>query len=118
MGGISVYSATKHAVKGLTEALSVEFKRLGLRAADTLPGLINTPLITEETIARAAREGMWRICQPIEVAQVVWHAYHTDKIHWYVPPELLEFDQMATAQPEAVRDQITGDRVLETLESL
>ena len=39
------YSATKFAVKGLTEALSVEFERHGVRAADVLPGLIDTPLL-------------------------------------------------------------------------
>ena len=30
MPGIAVYSATKHAVKGLTEALSIEFKAYGI----------------------------------------------------------------------------------------
>ena len=32
MPGIAVYSATKHAVKGLTVALSIEFRRHGVRA--------------------------------------------------------------------------------------
>ncbi|MDP3635496.1 SDR family NAD(P)-dependent oxidoreductase, partial [Phenylobacterium sp.] len=36
MAGIAVYSATKHAVKGFTEALSVELKPFGVRVADTL----------------------------------------------------------------------------------
>ncbi len=45
MANIAVYSATKHAVKGLTEALAVEFAAHGVRAADTLPGVIDTPLI-------------------------------------------------------------------------
>jgi len=43
MAGIAVYSATKHAVKGFTEALSIEMKAHGVRVADTLPGLIDTP---------------------------------------------------------------------------
>ena len=38
-GGIAAYSATKHAVRGLTEALSVELHGKGVRAADVLPGL-------------------------------------------------------------------------------
>src|SRR6201996_5530636 len=46
MPGIAVYSATKHAVKGLTEALSVEWHRHGVRVADVLPGLIDTPILT------------------------------------------------------------------------
>lgn len=64
MAGIAVYSATKHAVKGFTEALSVEMKRHGVRVADTLPGLIDTPLLPPEAAARAPAEGMWRLISP------------------------------------------------------
>ncbi|MFZ5671138.1 MAG: SDR family oxidoreductase [Pseudomonadota bacterium] len=106
MANIAVYSATKHAVKGFTEALSVELKAAGVRVADTLPGLIDTPILPEEAKAGAPAEGMWRLIPPVEVAKAVWGAYHTDKIHWYVPPELEAFDQLQTAQPEAIRDQM------------
>ena len=106
MAGIAVYSATKHAVKGFTEALSVEMKAHGVRVADTLPGLIDTPILPEAAKVNADKEGMWRLIPPMEVAKVVWEAYHTDKIHWYVPPELAAFDALATASPEAVRDQM------------
>ena len=43
--GHSAYAATKFAVKGLTEALSVEFARHGVRVADVLPGLIDTNIL-------------------------------------------------------------------------
>lgn len=108
MAGIAVYSATKHAVKGFTEALSVEMKKHGVRVADTLPGLIDTPILPQEAKDKAPAEGMWRLIPPVEVAKAVWSAYHTDKIHWYVPAELHEFDQAATAAPEAVRDQMAA----------
>ena len=88
MPGIAVYSATKHAVKGLTEALSVEFKALGIRAADVLPGLIDTPILPPEAAQNAPSEGLFRLIPPSDVAQVVWQAYHSDKLHWYVPPEI------------------------------
>ena len=108
MPGIAVYSATKHAVKGLTEALAVEFRRLGIRAADTLPGLINTPIIPPEAAERAPKEGMFRLIQPEEVAEAAWNAYASDKIHWYVPPEIFELDKLATLTPEVARDQIAA----------
>jgi len=108
MAGIAVYSATKHAVKGLTEALSVEMKAHGVRVADTLPGLIDTPILPPEAKERADKEGMWRLIPPVEVAKAVWAAYHGDKIHWYVPPELFDFDTLATAQPEGVRDMMAA----------
>jgi NAD(P)-dependent dehydrogenase (short-subunit alcohol dehydrogenase family) len=113
MAGIAVYSATKHAVKGFTEALSVEMKAHGVRVADTLPGLIDTPILPDEAKLRAPKEGMWRLIPPIAVAEAVWAAYTTDKIHWYVPPELHEFDTQATAAPELLRDaMVAGGGVL------
>jgi NAD(P)-dependent dehydrogenase (short-subunit alcohol dehydrogenase family) len=103
--GIAVYSATKHAVRGLTEALSVEFKRYGVRAADLIPGLIDTAILPDHMKALAPAEGMWRLVPPLEVAQTVWSAYHADKLHWYVPEELRDFDLLCVSAPEAVRDE-------------
>jgi NAD(P)-dependent dehydrogenase (short-subunit alcohol dehydrogenase family) len=117
MAGIAVYSATKHAVKGLTEALSVELKASGVRVADTLPGLIDTPILPQAAKANAPAEGMFRLIPPVEVAKVVWAAYHNegpvpDKLHWYVPEELHQLDLAATATPEAVRDQMAARQTL------
>ena len=106
MANIAVYSATKHAVKGLSEALSVEFKAYGVRVADVLPGVIDTPILPSGVAEAAPKEGMFRAIPPVEVAKVVWEAYHADKLHWYVPPELVELDKAATLTPEAVRDQM------------
>ncbi len=105
MGGLAVYSATKHAVRGLTEALSVELRAAGVRAADTLPGLIDTGMVTPEHKATLPKQGMWRLMPPSEVAKAVWEAYHSDKMHWYVPPELAELDREATSSPERERDK-------------
>ena len=102
--GIAVYSATKHAVRGLTEALSVEFKRFGVRAADLMPGLIDTPILSDQLRAMAPPDGMWRLVPPSEVAETVWAAYHGDRLHWYIPELLKEFDVQAVSAPEAVRD--------------
>lgn len=103
--GIAVYSATKHAVRGLTEALSIELKRYGVRAADLVPGLIDTAILPDRMRAIAPTEGMWRLVPPAEVAQAVWSAYHGDLLHWYVPLELKTFDLQATAAPEIVREE-------------
>lgn len=106
MANIAVYSATKHALKGLSEALSVEFKAYGVRVADVLPGVIDTPILPPGVAEAAPKEGMFRAIPPVEVAKTVWAAYHADKLHWYVPPELVELDKAATLTPEAVRDQM------------
>jgi NAD(P)-dependent dehydrogenase (short-subunit alcohol dehydrogenase family) len=118
MPGIATYSATKHAVKGLTEALSVEFKMYGVKVADVLPGLIDTPIIGPQTAAAAPKTGMFRAIPPIEVAKVVWQAYHSNKLHWYVPPEVYEMDKAATAAPEGLRERFLDGTLQQYLDKL
>ena len=105
--GIGVYSATKHAVRGLVEALSIEFKRFGVRAADLLPGLIDTPLLSGQMRAMAPTDGPWRLVTPDEVARTVWQAYTSDRLHWYVPEELRDFHAQVVSDPEGVREERT-----------
>ena len=62
--GMAVYSATKHALKGLTEALSVEFAAAGIRAADLLPGIIDTGMLTQEDKARLPSTGGSTLATP------------------------------------------------------
>lgn len=131
MPRIAVYSATKHAVKGLTEALSIEFSRFGVRVADTLPGLIDTnilrstpnhsgdravPQSDSELEALAPKKGMFRLMPASSVADCVWSAYHSDQLHWYVPPEIRRIDIMKALAPRFTRAQIKK-RVLEVFGS-
>ena len=105
--GIAIYSATKHAVRGLVEALSIELKRYGVRAADLLPGLIDTPILSDGMRAMAPSEGMWRLVPPSEVADTVFSAYSSDRLHWYVPEDLREFHRQVVDDPERVREERT-----------
>lgn len=115
MAGIAVYSATKHAVKGLTEALAVEFKAYGVKVADVLPGLIDTPILPPGVAAAAPKEGMFRSIPPMDVAKVVWEAYTSDTLHWYVPPEIYELDKAATLEPEKTRDNMANGTLFASL---
>ena len=112
MPGIAIYSATKHAVKGLTEALSAEFAAYDVRAADVLPGAIDTPILPDELKALSPTEGMWRLMPASAVADVVWQAYHDTKLHWYVPAELEDQEQIVTNDIEAVRDTYISGGIL------
>jgi NAD(P)-dependent dehydrogenase (short-subunit alcohol dehydrogenase family) len=121
MPRIAVYSATKHGVKGLTEALSVEFARHGVRVADVLPGLIDTNILrstpnrsgdrakpSEDAFyAGAPKKGMFRLMPADSVAVSVWSAYHSDRLHWYVPAELAWIDRIKGFAPQFMRNQIT-----------
>jgi len=114
MAGIAVYSATKHAVKGLTEALSVEFSRFGVRVADTLPGVIDTPILPDEVKHNAPADGMFRLVPPIEVAKVVWASYHDDpeRLHWFVPEEIGDLDKASALDPEGTRAKLAAQGLI------
>ncbi|MDA3658474.1 SDR family oxidoreductase [Mycobacterium xenopi] len=123
MPQLAVYSATKHAVKGLTEALSVEWQRHGVRVADVLPGLIDTAILTstpshsdagvqvrsvEEIRAVAPKKGMFRLMPASSVAEAAWQAYHhPTRLHWYVPKSIRWIDRLKAVSPELVRRRIT-----------
>ncbi|MBZ4558721.1 SDR family oxidoreductase [Mycobacterium avium subsp. hominissuis] len=122
MPRLAVYSSTKHAVKGLTEALSVEWQRHGVRVADVLPGLIDTAILTtttnhsndgaapmtaEELRATAPKKGMLRLMPASSVAEVAWRAYHHPRrLHWYVPGSIRLIDVFKGLSPEFVRRSI------------
>lgn len=123
MPRIAVYSATKHAVKGLTESLSVEWQRHGVRVADVLPGLIDTPILTttpnhsdegvgsrpsdDDIRATAPKKGMSRLMPATSVAEVAWQAYHNPtRLHWYVPNGIRWIDRLKGLSPEWVRGHI------------
>ena len=125
MPQIAVYSATKHAVKGLTEALSVEWHRHGVRVADVLPGLIdtailrNTPnrsdangktLTSEQLHARAPKKGMFRMMPASSVAEAAWQAYgNPRRLHWYVPESIRWIDRIKGFSPELMRSRIVKE---------
>ncbi len=121
MPRIAVYSSTKHAVKGLTEALSVEWHRHGVRVADVLPGLIDTAILNtttnhsddmprvsaEELRAASPKKGMFRLMPATSVAEAAWAAYHHPKrLHWYVPKSIRLVDLLKGLRAEFVRGRI------------
>jgi NAD(P)-dependent dehydrogenase (short-subunit alcohol dehydrogenase family) len=113
----AMYAATKFAIKGLTEALSVELSRFGSRAADVLPALIDTPILEATPdyssgerpgVAmrkNATSEGAMRLVQPEEVAALVWEAYGSDRVHWYIPEEMENVEAARAGGVEPLRDQ-------------
>ena len=102
---MAVYSATKHAIKGFTEALAVELAPTEVRAADVLPGIIDTGMLDPAQKAALPKTGMLRVLSADAVAEVVLAAYRGDKLHWYVPDELAAYDVEVTTRPEAARDR-------------
>ncbi len=88
--GLAVYSATKFAVRGLTEALDIEFAGAGIRVRSIMPSFINTPLL-DVTVPGTNQSSRDRVIAagleftPVEVvAEAAWDAVHGKKVHQIV----------------------------------
>jgi NAD(P)-dependent dehydrogenase (short-subunit alcohol dehydrogenase family) len=87
----AVYSATKFAVRGLTEALDAEWAEDGIAVRSLMPSYIDTPLLDRAPNARQSTKMRDLVLQmgrelgtPEEVAEAAWRAVHGDKLHWVV----------------------------------
>jgi NAD(P)-dependent dehydrogenase (short-subunit alcohol dehydrogenase family) len=73
--GWSLYSATKHAVIGMTKSAALEYAKRGIRVNAIAPGPVETPLLTKGTggdpHSYASFVPMGRIGQPDEIADPV-----------------------------------------------
>ncbi|RJF93539.1 SDR family oxidoreductase [Sphingomonas cavernae] len=85
--GLAVYAATKFGVRGLTEALDIEWRPLGVKVRSIMPSFIDTPLLDVVTAGSnaTARDNVRDAgleFTPVEiVAQAAWDAVHGDKVH-------------------------------------
>jgi NAD(P)-dependent dehydrogenase (short-subunit alcohol dehydrogenase family)/nicotinamidase-related amidase len=71
---LDAYTASKHAVRGLTRSVAIEYATRGVRVNAVSPGPILTPLVEanpEQTERIAAKVPMKRMGKPIEIAKAV-----------------------------------------------
>jgi NAD(P)-dependent dehydrogenase (short-subunit alcohol dehydrogenase family) len=71
---LDAYTASKHAVLGLTRSVAIEYATRGVRVNAVSPGPISTPLTRgakEQTDAIAALTAMKRMGEPVEIAKAV-----------------------------------------------
>jgi len=78
---IAVYSATKFAVRGLTEALNIEFERHDIMVSDIMVSFVQTPLLNQKKISMAQKKSGVHLTAE-EVAGLIWKAAHGKKVHW------------------------------------
>ncbi|MCM8730503.1 SDR family oxidoreductase [Hephaestia sp. GCM10023244] len=90
--GLATYSATKFAVRALTEALDGEWAADGIKVRDIVPGFIETPLLdggvanSNRTIRDSVREAGLELTPVEVVADAAWAAVHGDRVHSFVGP--------------------------------
>lgn len=81
---LAVYSATKHGVRALTEALDIELERYGIIVSDIIAPYVNTPMITTADYQAHSVASTGINLQPHQIAATVWKAAHGKKLHWKV----------------------------------
>ena len=80
---LTAYAATKSAVKSLTEAWNMLFKKYDIHVADLSPAYVRTSMVVD------AQEEMLLPDKDIKleaqhIAQAVWKAAHSSKMHHYI----------------------------------
>ena len=81
---LAVYSATKFAVRGLTEALNIEFEDLGIRVSHVMAPYVQTPMILDAEVQATSVRRLGVHITPGQVATVVWRAAHGSRVQWRV----------------------------------
>lgn len=106
---LSTYSATKFAVRGLSEGLDLEWQKVGIRVSDIWPSFVNTAMAKSfGKIASAQSLGIRLTAQ--DVAQRVWQCANSKplfhQVHWTVGWQTWLLSLGTRLAPQAITRQI------------
>ncbi|MCA8898260.1 MAG: SDR family NAD(P)-dependent oxidoreductase, partial [Hyphomonas sp.] len=110
---LAVYSATKFAVRGLTEALDAEFRDLGIRVTSLMPWFIDTPILdigakegANVKMADEIREAGQNVYPVSLAAERAWDAAHGDDIHYMAGKDAERAKFLTRWMPGLIRKQV------------
>jgi len=78
---LASYSASKFAVRGLTEALELEWREHGIRVGDLMPPFVNTPMVSSQAERPPVMRRLGVRLQPEQIAETAWKQAHGDAVH-------------------------------------
>ncbi|KUO57473.1 MAG: short-chain dehydrogenase [Sphingomonadales bacterium BRH_c3] len=114
---MSVYCASKWAVRGLTRSLDAEWAGDGIKVAALCPGFIDTPIIeqTAKESNRTVKEGLIEAgveVSPVSaVPKVVWDAVHGDRLDYTVGKMASRLQFLSRFLPGKVRKEMRNQGV-------
>jgi len=110
--GGATYSATKHAVVGLTEAIRGEVRGTGVETSVVMP----VPVNTELAAGLAKGRGMTATVEPEDVANAIVAALERPRHDVYVPNQIVALVRVAALLPRSVAEALgrsaKADRIL------
>ena len=80
--GLATYSASKFFVKGLTEALNIEFKKFNIRVCDLMPSYVSTPMVEKQKHYNGTLKFLGSSITPNTIANTVYKAAHSKRMRW------------------------------------
>jgi NADP-dependent 3-hydroxy acid dehydrogenase YdfG len=108
---LSVYSATKFAVRGLAESHDIEFRKHDIKSRSLMPGFIDTNIISNvvEGTNQSGKERLEEagvMVSPVAIiGPAAWAAVHGDKVHTPVNKMAKQLAFAARWMPGRVRKQ-------------
>jgi NAD(P)-dependent dehydrogenase (short-subunit alcohol dehydrogenase family) len=114
-GGLAVYSATKFAVRAMTEALDSEWQDDAIKVRSIMPSFIDTPLLAGPANAATNRGKRDSVVAagleftPVEqVAAAAWDAIHGKRMHVLVGKTARQLGLAAKWAPGYIRRRAKG----------
>jgi len=92
---LAVYSASKFFVRGLTEALDIEFEPLGIQVSAVLVAYVQTPMVQQAAVKARSIDILGVKATPDRVAHTVWRAAHGRRTLWRLGKEAVAMGLLA-----------------------
>ncbi len=114
VGGLSIYSATKFAVRGLTESHDIEWVPLGIKSRSLMPGFIDTNIISAvaDGSNMSGKERLEAAGIPVSPVSIIgpaaWDAIHGKKVHTTVNKTAKQLAFAARWFPGRLRSRSAG----------
>ncbi|MEP2102628.1 MAG: SDR family oxidoreductase [Parasphingorhabdus sp.] len=108
---LSVYSATKFAVRGLAESHDLEFNKYGIKSRSLMPGFVDTNIISDvvEGTNQTGKERLEEsgvLVSPVSIiGPAAWEAVHGKKVHTPVNKMAKQLAFAARWMPGRIRKQ-------------
>jgi len=96
------YSASKHAVRAMTEALDIEWEPHGIRVGDLMPPFVNTGMVQQNEQGSRLFERLGVNLTPDVVAAQVWAQVEQPRLHRPISMQFKALWPIARSAPASV----------------
>lgn len=100
------YSASKHAVRAMTEALSIEWERHGIRVTDLMPPFVKTGMVQANQQNSRLFDRLGTNLAAEDVAGAVWQLVRKPRLHRPLTRQFQALWPVARAMPSGLTRQV------------